>query len=230
MGKKGLSQEGLKLIACITMLADHIGIVFLPEYIGFRLVGRMAFPIFCFLLVQGVQYTRNPVRYCGRLVISMLISEFSFDFLLCGRPCFEAQSVMVTLLLGFLMVEFLKRIKPMPLKLLAAVPFAVVARLLRTDYDAIGIVFILIFYLAKEYNRGFLFIAACITAVCFLLESWVIPFMGLSIPVELFCLFSLIPIACYSGRKATDSRLIQWGFYLFYPVHLLIIGILYRCF
>ena len=85
MQKRGLSQEGLKLIACATMLLDHIGAVIVMDcfenatganksalldlYEMLRMVGRLAFPIYCFLLVEGSTYTRNSKRYGMRLLI-----------------------------------------------------------------------------------------------------------------------------------------------------------------
>lgn len=61
--RRSLSQESLKLIACVTMLLDHIGAVFLPGYYTYyalRILGRLSFPIYCFLLVEGAHHTRNP--------------------------------------------------------------------------------------------------------------------------------------------------------------------------
>ena len=88
MKKQGLSQEGLKLIACVTMLLDHLAVVVimgpmistqhgirLEIYEVLRLVGRLAFPIFCFLLVEGSVHTRNPVRYGLRMAVCCLLSE-----------------------------------------------------------------------------------------------------------------------------------------------------------
>ena len=56
-----------------------------------------------------------------------------------------------------------------------------------------------------------------------MLNSVRIPVFGLSIPIEMFAVLSMIPIALYSGRKATSSKAVQWGFYLFYPVHLTVL-------
>ena len=71
--KQGLSQEGLKLIACVTMLIDHIGAAFVP-WMWLRMVGRIAFPIYCFLLAEGAFYTRNPRRYGARLAVGALLA------------------------------------------------------------------------------------------------------------------------------------------------------------
>ena len=78
MEKKGLSQEALKSIACITMLLDHIGATMVRGY-TLRIIGRIAFPIFCFLMAEGAYHTKNPRKYCLRLMIGMLLSELPFD-------------------------------------------------------------------------------------------------------------------------------------------------------
>lgn len=84
MPKRGLSQETLKIIACVTMLLDHIGATFCPG-IGLRIVGRIAFPIYCFLLAEGVHYTHSPKKYGLRLLIGALLSEIPFDLLFFGE-------------------------------------------------------------------------------------------------------------------------------------------------
>ena len=100
MQKRGLSQEGLKLIACITMLLDHIGatilLACLHRYTGadrallltwyeiLRTIGRISFPIYCFLLNEGTVYTRNPKRYGLRLLGLMILSEIPYDLTFYG--------------------------------------------------------------------------------------------------------------------------------------------------
>ena len=89
--KKCLSQEWLKIIACVIMLIDHIGAVLLPQYIWLRYIGRIAFPIYCFLLAEGVHYTKNPQKYGLRLAAGALLSEIPFDLALFGgvTPYYE---------------------------------------------------------------------------------------------------------------------------------------------
>lgn len=89
MKHKGLSQEALKLIACVSMLIDHIGATLLVRYMQsvpgvnpnamilynvMRLAGRIAFPVYCYLLVEGAHHTRNPKNYGLRLFAGMLLS------------------------------------------------------------------------------------------------------------------------------------------------------------
>ena len=87
MKKSGLSQETLKIIACVTMLIDHVGATVVESqffvtpfdgiyylYFAMRIIGRVAFPIYCFLLAEGAHYTHNPRKYALRLFIGALLS------------------------------------------------------------------------------------------------------------------------------------------------------------
>jgi len=142
MEKQPLSQEALKLTACIAMLIDHIGAYLLPQYTLLRIIGRIAFPIFCFLLVEGVNHTRNPKKYLQRLAVGMVLSEIPFDLAFFRDGISWAhQSVMVTLLLGCIMVLLMHRSKGFR-KLLWLVPFYFAAEWLRTDYGGEGILLI----------------------------------------------------------------------------------------
>lgn len=221
-GHWGLSQEALKGIACITMLIDHIGAVFLPGF-TLRIIGRISFPIYCFLLAEGVHHTRNPGRYGARLCLSMVISELAFDLAFFGGPTGLYQSVMVTLLLGFLALQTAKRFRNPVLKILTVIPFALLAELLRTDYGAYGVVLIALFGLSREMplRRPVQFLGM---ALLFLqMPSMRIPLGSFYLPIQMFALLAMVPICLYSGRKATGSRISQWGFYLFYPVHLTVL-------
>ena len=113
MKVKRLSQEALKLIACITMLIDHIGISIVPHeealYYVCRCIGRLAFPIYCFLLVEGMQRTRDPVKYILRLGFAALLAELPFDIFHKGGINWAGQSVMVTLTLGAVMLLGMKK-------------------------------------------------------------------------------------------------------------------------
>lgn len=225
MKKHGLSQEGLKLIACVAMLLDHIGAVFLPG-IGLRIVGRIAFPIYCFLLAEGVHYTMNPKGYGLRLGMGVILSEVPFDLLLFGRLTIQYQSVMLTLLLGFFMAMCMKWVREVQLRVLLAVPFALMAEWLGTDYGGMGVILIGMFVLTREIPHRCWVQTVSMVVICYLMDSYRISVAEISIPIEMFALLSMISISLYSGRKVSNSRVIQWGFYLFYPVHLMVLWLI----
>lgn len=220
--KKGLPQEMLKLIACAAMLIDHVGAVFFPQNVILRIVGRLAYPIYAFLLVKGAEHTRSPGRYGLRLLIGALLSEMSFDWLFFGGITWQHQSVMVTLLIGFGMLVWMKRTgkwgKVVPL---AAAFLA--AELCCSDYGGWGIALIWIFAVTGENLLGWCLRIGGMTLVLWLMSSAGIWFGPVRVPIQLFALLSLIPICLYSGRKLTGSRLVQTAFYLFYPVHMTVL-------
>ena len=219
----GIPQEGLKLLACVTMLIDHVGAVLLPHVVMLRCIGRLAFPIYCFLLTQGLQHTKKPGRYLLRMGIVMVLSEIPYDLLFCGRLTMDDQSVMVTLFLGLCMGFLMRRLMWWPVKLLLILPFALAADLLQTDYGAWGVVMIALFLLLK--TEGWQLSALCASL---LVLNWFMPSMLLRvgmfmIPVQCFAVVALIPITWYSGVKYTRSQVVRWMFYLFYPAHLLVL-------
>ena len=213
MKYKHLPQEGLKLIACVTMLLDHIGASVFPSLL-LRIIGRVSFPIYCFLLSEGIRHTRSPRKYLLRLGIGALLSEIPFDLLFYGRLTFGAQNVMLTLFLGAAMLLAFQRTSRTILRLLWIALACVLAELLQTDYASKGILLILLFYMTDRF-------LICLPGMLLIfLPSGYLRFCGLPVPMGLFTLPALIPISLYSGRKLSHSRAVQWIFYFFYPAHL----------
>lgn len=217
MKHKPLSQEWLKLIACATMLLDHVGAVFFPQTLWLRVIGRMAFPVYCFLLCEGTHHTKNPVRYGLRLFIGLLLAEIPFDLALYGQVSFAHQNVMVTLLLGFLALLVMKKV-PLWTMPLVALPFAMAAEWLHTDYGAMGIMTVALFALTRDLEEKRMLQSVGLVGLSFL-------FFPTNF-IQPMAVLAMIPISLYSGRKATGSKLLQWGFYLFYPLHLLVLWLI----
>ena len=231
MRKKMISQEVLKLIACVTMLIDHIGAAIVPTlpvpymvdlYYACRIIGRLAFPIYGFLLAEGMRHTRNPGKYILRLGIGILLAELPFDLLFEGGFTWESQSVMVTLALGAGMLWSMGKTENYAVKLLLTIPFAVLAEFMKCDYGLWGIAMIAVFALTDRWPVQLLFLFW----VNWQLQSAEIPILGISVSVQLFATAAILPIQLYSGKKLTHSRAVQWAFYLFYPVHLLILWLI----
>ena len=224
MNKKILSQEWLKVIACVTMLVDHAGAVFMADignynfYYAMRIIGRLAFPIYCFLLAEGVAHTKNPLKYGLRLLIGILLAEIPFDLALFGGFGWGYQSVMVTLFLGFLMALVMQKLDRT--KLVPVIAFAFLVELFQTDYGAWGIFMIALFVMTRERkDRNNLQIVGMVI-ICWFMNSAAIRIFGVRVPIEIFAVLALIPIFLYSGKKSTTGKGVQMAFYLFYPVHL----------
>ena len=219
MEKKGLSQETLKVIACMTMLLDHVGAMFVRGY-TLRIIGRIAFPIFCFLMAEGAYYTKNPRKYALRLLIGALLSEIPFDLAFQRGLTWRSQSVMVTLLLGFLAVEAIQNTQNNLLKLLAVSAGFALGQLLQTDYGGYGVLLIVLF---SQARRKWWLQTVLVAMFAWMMDSVPVQVLGMRIPIEMFALLAMLPIGCYSGRKRSDSKVLQWAFYLFYPVHLTVL-------
>ena len=228
-----MPQEVLKLIACITMLIDHVGAVFFPNLRWLRIIGRLAFPIYCFLLAEGIRRTRNPSRYLLRLFIGILLAELPFDYLFFGSFTWAHQSVMVTLTLGAFMLLCMEKMQNMGLKLLLVIPFALVAEASMCDYGGYGILLIAIFALTEKWylQLPLMLVLGLMKDARYIMDSlvyfshWptgkaVSYIIRYAPPIQSLSVIAMLPIAMYSGKKLTGSKGVWLGFYLFYPFHL----------
>ena len=228
MQKRGLSQESLKLIACLTMLVDHIGAILFPQYMWIRAIGRISFPIYCFMLAEGAHYTKNPAKYALRLLICAILSEFAFDYAVFGYIEPGYQNAVLTMLLGFLMAMCMKQTKQPVLQLAMVVPFALIAEFACVDYGGLGVVLMAVFMLTRDVPYARVLQTIALMAICYLLDPTVVILGGVRIRVQLLGVFAMLPIALYSGHKCTKSKAVQWAFYLFYPAHLAVLYLLWR--
>lgn len=223
-----LSGSALKLIAVVTMLIDHIAFVFLAEsplalsfgghslrlYTLMRWIGRLAFPIFCFLLVEGFRHTSDRKKYALRLFAFALLSEIPWNLEHTGTLFYAGQNVFFTLLLGYLGIWTMERF-PHDRKKLAffLAGLLLEAILLDADYGASGFGFILVLYLLRD-NALF----QAIVGSCFLSSTWR---AGLA----------FIPINLYNGKRGfIRGKAAAYCFYAFYPVHMLVLYFLRAAF
>ena len=213
----------LKLIACLSMFIDHLGAVCFSGMMGFRIIGRLAFPIYCFLLVEGAVHTRNMKKYILRMGIFALISEVPFDLAFYHRLVYMGhKNVFFTLELGLLAIWFLEHpieqldIPDVLYKLLVIIAAGLTAEFFNTDYGFTGIAVICIFYYLRGQPQLKYPIAAILLAA-----------MG---GVEVYAVLALVPILLYNGQRGRQTKVMQYGFYIFYPAHLLLIAVLYHLF
>ena len=241
MKKYRLSQENLKIIACVTMLLDHIGAVVIPAvykicpseillnaYTVMRTVGRVAFPIYCFLLAEGAYYTRSRREYAKRLMIGLVLSEIPFDLLFFGEITFAHQSVMVTLLLGYLYAVAMNYMPAQGYRILLLLPFAMLAEVLHTDYGGWGVAMIGLFVITRESSHRYWVQALGLGVIAWMIGGMTVAVGPVEVPIQVFCVTAMVPIALYDGSKRTNNIWVRRGFYLFYPVHLAILYLLVR--
>lgn len=211
----GLNGFTLKMIAITSMLIDHIGAVLLTQYTVLRMIGRLAFPIYCFLLVEGFSHTRNVRKYELRLLLFAFISELPFDLAFHGTLWYPAyQNVFFTLALGILALDLFERMEERHMRVLGIVlvlACVAAAELLNTDYGGGGVLIIYFMYLFREYPiQKYISLA---------ILSWV--FFGW---LECVCLVAIFPLLLYNGRKGPSAKYV---FYAFYPVHLFVLYLIW---
>ena len=224
--KKGIPQEGLKLLACGTMLVDHWALLF-GKNLWFRALGRLAFPIYCFLIAEGIAHTGDRRRYFLRLLLAAIVTEPIYDRVLYpGASLWLHQNVLWTLLFGALLLDRMEKTENPMGKLCWLLGLALGAELLKFSYGGWGIMTIALFGLTRGKENGLLFQTLGLGILGLAMGSLPIPVFGIRVPIQLFGVCAMLPIAFYSGEKRTHSRALSWGFYLFYPVHLLVLGLL----
>lgn len=224
-----MSLFWLKCIALATMTIDHLGKFVWPNAAWCSLIGRLAFPIYAFLIVNGYRHTKNVRRYALRLGLFALLSEVPFDLMVFGTPFdLAAQNVFFTLFLGLLAIwcgeqqEGRYRGSSLLLCMAAATLFA-------TDYSLFGVGLIWLYHWAGA-NKGkqlaatggvFLLMSALDTSYLLIVgdPQW---YLGL---IQLFGLFALPLIWRYDQRKGPS---LQYLFYLYYPLHMVGVFLLGR--
>ena len=203
-----LDSFQLKCIAIVSMALDHTGAVLYPSQIWLRCLGRIAFPIFCFLIVEGFFHTHDVRRYMGRLGVFALISEIPYDLAFRGVPLeYAHQNVFFTLLIGIGMVVLLERNREWPVKAVILLLAMWLAVLIRSDYNFRGVLLIFVFYIFHESRW------LAMTAGGF----WNFLYQGV---IQKYGVLSVLPLALYNGER---GRKMKYFFYIFYPAHLLLL-------
>ena len=219
----------LKLIAICTMLIDHMGYTLFPGVMWLRCIGRIAFPIFCFLVAEGCVYTRDRKKYALRLLAFAALSEIPFNLMTGGwvwNP--YDQNVLWTLLAGalvcWLMDWALKKRTASAFLLTGAVMAAAfyLLELVNTDYGGWGMLLVAMFYGVRRAPYG---LAVKMPAQAVGLVFFSVALMG-GVSIELWSLLSLVPIWLYNGQRGFFNKAVQYGFYAFYPVHILILSLI----
>jgi len=228
----GLTSNMLRTIAIVLMLSDHIWATYMSLGNWMTYIGRLAFPIFAFQIVEGFVHTSNLKKYILRLLGFAVITEIPFNLFYSSR-WFNPyhQNVLFTLLLGLLAITVIdnlkkKSAKKVALSVLWLILISVASVLGFVDYGFYGVLTIVMFYLFRDFPFAWLaqLIGMVLINIVFF-EGQVHPFeifgTTFEIPLQGFAVFALIPIWLYNGKKGRSSKVMQYGFYAFYPVHML---------
>ena len=232
--KPELTSFGLHLLAMGLMLCDHLCLALMPGRLWMTCVGRLAFPIFAFLVAEGFVRTRSRARYARRLLIFALVSEVPFDLLAAGRPVYPFhQNVLWTFLIALGCMQLLEWAKadPRPAARFVLGAGAVLGGFLAgtafmVDYFGPGVWTVLAFY----FFRGDGWRQRLGQLLCLLfLNGWLLAGQtvlpgGLALPIQAFAVLALPFIWLYRGRQGPHGRAVRWLFYGFYPAHLLVLA------
>ena len=224
-----LSGSALKLIACVLMLIDHLA-AYLVGYLSFsqqplfsirgtsytlyrlmRNAGRLAFPIYCFLIVEGLAHTKNRKKYGASLLLFAVLSEIPWN-LVHGNLHYDKQNVFFTLFLGFAAMCLYEYFKEKPLAQTAVLFVLLYASVkLNADYNYRGYLLLLIMYFLRNERP-----AQALIASCHLRYEWVAG-------------FAFLPINMYNGQRGfIRGKTAKYLFYAYYPVHLMVIYLIRR--
>ena len=242
MYKNKLSAASLKWIAIVTMLVDHIGATVISHlldigienpsnlvisydslvslYYAMRCIGRIAFPLFAFMIAEGMIHSHDTNKYISRLLIFAVISEIPFDMAFRKSfVCFDYNNVFFTLAIGAIVIFIIQHLKvktiwSRDIKIVFLLFFGMIdAVFLRTDYDALGVLLIVLFYLMHE-KRG-----------CYFIPLLVFNLLNICAGngIEVVSMFAYLILYNYNGEKGGQNK---YFFYIFYPAHLLVLSII----
>ncbi|MFV0496924.1 MAG: TraX family protein [Candidatus Fimivivens sp.] len=232
-GWAGFSGTALQIVAVLSMTCDHIGAAIIregqipwaivqrdmPALFALRAIGRIAFPVFAFLLAQGMAHTHSRKAFILRLGAFSLLSEIPFDLALFGVWFYpDYQNVFFTLFLGAVSIAILDY-GERGSGVIAVLGLALVAQALNTDYAALGVLTVVMFWVLAPKGRW---------GVAVVLLLFVGNFLRYGQQLYWSCLMSLPLLLCYNGVRGGPSgsvgkALRKWGFYFYYPLHLLVL-------
>jgi len=232
--EKGLSTADLKLIAIIAMTIDHLTWLFFPGlqrvwYVCLlHIIGRLTAPIMWFFIAEGSHYTKNPKKYITRLFVFAIISHFAYSFAFGLNPIpfksgiFNQTSVIWSLAIAAALIFIVNKYKLSYWKNFALI---LLANLLSFPADWSCIATMVPFYLYnhrgdfKKQVRDFILFGFMYALVYFIFIDKVYGVL------QLFIFLSIPLLSLYNG-KAGNNRNMKWLFYIYYPAHLVIVGVL----
>jgi hypothetical protein len=223
----------LKIIALSAMLIAHMGAVF-PDYfpVWYRIIGRLAYPIFIYLLAEGFRHTKAPEKFLMRLLAFALISEIPYDLALGYGVNFIAKTnIFYTLFLGGAAICLYERMKARRgwqtmAVIFSILPTAILAEVLTADYGGMGVFFIFVMYAVKPKIPRLIIMG--VFALSQFIPLAVAHNMGIAIPTEYllmipFTLATVLIVDFYNGKRGLKAK---WLFYIAYPAHLAVLAVI----
>jgi len=234
------TSASLHVMAMIFMLCDHLWATVVPGNDWLTCVGRVAYPIFAFMIVEGYFHTHNLKKYVIRLLLCAVISEIPFNLVMGSRMFYPIhQNVLWTFLIGILCIYINERAKAKGGRVWrvligsASVVIAFILGLIGfVDYNYAGVLTVLVFYFFRgrkwwHFLGQFMFLWY-INVEMLSGYAYEVKVFGEThfIVRQGFALFALIPIWLYRGKQGIHSKGLQYFYYAFYPVHLLVLALI----
>ena len=218
-----LNANALKLIAIIAMTLDHIAVVFVADetlYSCFRFVGRLTAPIMCFFIAQGLLHTSNVKKYLLRMGVFALLAHFPYCILF-GFDLWAASSMLATFLVGMVVSLILGRLRANGWGFLSVfVLFLAFIVTYRLDWGFTAVAWIAVFYLFDGKPKQQMVLFSVVGLIFCVLPSNCFWVLGI---------FAAIPLLClYNGERGAKNFFTKWGFYAYYPAHLLLLAVIDR--
>ncbi len=213
----------IKIIACITMVLDHVKYALpVTQNLLTIILGRVAFPLFAFLITEGFIHTSNLKSYMKRLFIFGLISQIPFMLFRTLVGEWKMLNIMFTLLLGLLAILAYSKIEKKYLSIPLCILIIALGEILNVDYGWFGVALVLIIYIFKDHK--ILFPIIYITLV-----STYLALIGVNLTAYLLYMIGyIIPLVIMMLYNGKLGKKIKYFFYCFYPAHMLILyGIYY---
>ena len=211
-------RELLKWIAIITMTADHVGVILYPELEVLRLIGRLSFPLFAYLLMLGMETTRNIRNYFIRLFVFAFISQVPF-FLATDSGPFDSLNIFFTLSAGLLFIYFFKKSS-----MFVVVPL-IAPLVLPFDYGIYGIAVIGCMYILKTNTK--FGVASLVLLNSLFLVPWDSQFLSIAtIPLIVLHKNGSLTTTKETGEEYTIPVWRKYFFYIYYPLHLTLLYII----
>jgi hypothetical protein len=237
-----LSSCALHIIAMASMLIDHALKTVVENDSWALVLGRLAFPIFAFMVAEGYFHTCNFRRYVARMTVFAVISEIPYNLMKSGRVSdIYDQNVMWTFLLALLTMKAIDLARSKGKVWLSVIGIAagcfascLLGMVLMVDYGGFGVLTVLVFYFYRERTWWcrilqlllmFLINVVFLGAMGYSLTATVFG-RFLEFPLQGFALLALIPIWLYKGRQGYHSKPFKYLCYAFYPVHMLVLALL----
>lgn len=231
-----LTSFHLHIIAMALMLCDHLWATVVPGNDWLTAIGRMTFPLFAFMTVEGFFLTKNLKKYVKRLFVFALVSEVPFNLIMSGSPFYPFhQNVLWTFLIGISMIYLNEKVKDKKLiiRILTGAGTVALGAIFGTisfaDYYYAGVLTVLVFYFFRGRKLYcFLGQLACLSFINFEMLgglNYVFEFYGTEIlfPQQGIAVAAIIPIWLYRGKQGFYNKTVKNIYYWFYPAHMLLL-------